>query len=69
MRVRLSDPLHARELALALARGDCVVTPAGLDMLTIVHPFARDEEEARTEVLFFLRAWQAHHPEVSVQLV
>jgi len=69
MRVRLSDPSHARELALALARGDCMVTPAGLDTLTVVHPFASDEEEARTELLFFLRAWQARHPEVSVQLV
>ena len=69
MRVRLSDPSHARDLALALARGDCVATPAGLDMLTVVHPSARDEEEARTELLFFLRAWQAGHPGVSVQLV
>jgi len=69
MRVRLSDPSHAHALALALARGDCVVTPAGLDTLTVVHPSARDEDEARSELVFFLRAWQARHPEVSVQLV
>jgi hypothetical protein len=69
MRVRLSDPSQAHDLALALVRGDCMVTPAGLDTLTVVHPSARDEEEARTELLFFLRAWQASHPGVSVRLV
>jgi hypothetical protein len=69
MRVRLSDASYAHDLTAALLRGDSLVTPAGHDTFTVVHPFARDEHEARMELLFFLRAWQARHPGVDVEIV
>ena len=69
MRIQLSDASHLDDLMAALLRGDCLPTPTGLDTLVVVHPWARDEREARTELLFFLRAWQASHPQVDVQLL
>ena len=69
MRIHLSDVSYVQDLILALLRGDCLVTPTGLDTLAVIHPSAGDESEARTELLFFLRAWQARHPEVDVQLL
>jgi hypothetical protein len=68
MRVQLSDPSYLQDLILALRHGDCLATPTGLDTLVVVHPWARDDEEARTELLFFLRAWQASHPHTGVEL-
>lgn len=69
MRVQLSDATYLEELAVALLQGDCLPTPTGRDTLAVVHPWARDENEARTEMLFFLRAWQARHPHIEVQLL
>jgi hypothetical protein len=68
MTVQLSDASYLEELAAALLRGDCLPTRTGPDTLAVAHPWARDENEARTEVLFFLRAWQARHPNVEVGL-
>jgi hypothetical protein len=40
--------------------------PARVDDETVdvIHPDATDAREARTELGFFLRAWQSRHPEV-----
>jgi hypothetical protein len=69
MRVQLSDPAYLDELAAALLQGDCLPTPTGHDTLAVAHPWARDENEARTEMLFFLRAWEARHPHIEVNLL
>jgi hypothetical protein len=68
MRIQLSDASYVHDLASALLHGDCLATPAGHDTLTVMHPSARDDDEAHTEVLFFLRAWQEAHPGVSFRL-
>jgi hypothetical protein len=38
----------------------------GEGTLEVIHPHAHDAKEARTELGFFLRAWQRAHPQVDV---
>jgi hypothetical protein len=44
--------------------------PARVDDETVdvIHPDATDAREARTELGFFLRAWQSRHPEVDLTI-
>lgn len=69
MRVLLSKSEFLDELAEALRAADCVVRTVGDRSVDVAHPLAHDEEEARLEVAFFVRAWQASHPELAVHLV
>lgn len=66
MKVQLSDPSCLPELVDDLRRGGCVPSPVGEGTLEVIHPHAHDAKEARTELWFFLRAWQRAHPQVEV---
>ena len=68
MKVRLSDSSFLVELVDDLLRGGCVPSAVDDETLEVIHPDANDAEEAHTELLFFLRAWQSRHPEVQVTL-
>jgi hypothetical protein len=48
----------------AFRRNGCLADRAAPRRCRVVHAQARDEEEARMEIAFFLRAWQLRHPEV-----
>ena len=69
LRVRLSRPDLADELAEALAAGDCFCVPVDGDTVLVLHRAAADEAEARIELAFFLRAWQGRHAGVRAELV
>lgn len=66
MRVHVNDSTGLDALVDDLLRGGCV--PARLDDETVevIYPDAMDACEAWMELGFFLRAWQARHPEVVV---
>ncbi len=68
MRVHVSDSSFISQLVDDLRRGGCV--PAAVDGTTVdvLHPDAASAREARTELVFFLRAWQCAHPHVEVTL-
>ena len=65
MRIRLSHPGVAGELRTALEEADCVAALNAEDTLDVELPWAVDDDEARQarlELMFFVRAWQAQHP-------
>jgi hypothetical protein len=64
MRVHVNDSACLDALVGDLLLGGCV--PARVDEQTVdvIHPEAADATEARTELGFFLRAWQSRHPGV-----
>ena len=64
--VRIDDPALLPELASQLARNGCVAQPVDDGACRVVHVFAADAEEALQEVIFFVRAWQLAHPNVTV---
>ena len=66
MRVHLSDSASLRRLVDDLVASGCIPAAVGGETLEVIHPDASDVEEARTELTFFLRAWQAAHPEVEL---
>jgi hypothetical protein len=68
MRVHLSDSSYLFELVSDLLRGGCVSRAVDEATLEVVHPDAETADEARTELTFFLRAWQSRHPDVAVWL-
>ena len=66
MRVHLSDPACRDRLVEQLAASGCVPAPVGETTVDVIHPEARDADEARLELVFFLRAWQAANPDVEL---
>jgi hypothetical protein len=66
MKVHLSDSSYLFELVRDLLRGGCVSRAVDEETLEVVHPDAETADEARTELAFFLRAWQLRHPDVAV---
>lgn len=66
MRVYVSDPALVGELVDDLLRGGCVPSAVDAGTLEVIHPYAADANEARTELTFFLRAWRWAHPDVEV---
>jgi hypothetical protein len=66
MTVHLSDAASLRQLVNDLLAGGCVPATVGEATLEVTHPEAEDPEEARSELLFFLRAWQSAHPEAEL---
>jgi hypothetical protein len=64
-----NDPDVLGDLREALADADCSVTQVGEDTLLVTSPLAVDEDEARLELAFFLRAWQAKTPGAEVELL
>jgi hypothetical protein len=68
MRVKLSDPTRLEELRSALRNSGVASVPVAEDTLIVLHPFALDEEEARVEITFFIKAWLAKRPDLDVDL-
>ena len=69
MRIHLSNPAWLSTLIDDLVRGGCVPSRVDDETVEVIHPQARNAREARTELTFFLRAWQSRHPEVDLSLV
>jgi hypothetical protein len=59
MRIHVNDAVVGD-----LLRGGCVPARVDDETVDVIHPDATDAREARTELGFFLRAWQSRHPEV-----
>jgi hypothetical protein len=68
MKVHLNDSAYLDELVDHLARGGCVPHAIDDETVEVIHPDAATTDEARTELTFFLRAWQSRHPHVDVRL-
>lgn len=66
MKVHISDSLCLPQLVDDLLRGGCVPCAVDERTLEVIHPSAEDATEARTELTFFLRAWQSRHPGVEL---
>ncbi len=69
LHVRLTRPELAGELADALSAGDCLCAQVGPQTLVVLHRAAANEAEARTELGFFLRAWQLGHADAGAHVV
>lgn len=67
-RIQVTDPNLLDDLRQALSRANCPAVPLSDDTLLVTHPLAYDELEARVELAFFLRAWQARQPSGEVEL-
>lgn len=68
VKVHVSDSSYLVELVRDLFVGGCVPRPVDEQTLEVVHPEAATADEARTELTFFLRAWQSKYPDVDVRL-
>ena len=68
MRILLSDPTQLDELRAALDKAECVSLPVSKDTLLVLHPLELSETEATTEIAFFVKAWCASRPGLSVEL-
>jgi hypothetical protein len=68
MRIRLSDAALMEALIEAFAAADCRCERVAADVCEVFHPAARDESEARTELVFFVRAWEQQRPGVRATL-
>ncbi len=53
------------ELIDSFLRNECVAHQVDDDSFFVVHVHAYDAAEAWREIMFFLRAWQSRHPDVS----
>ncbi len=72
MRIRVSNRGVADDLQAALQEADCVIARVGDDTVDVEFPWADDEAEARQarlELTFFVKAWQAQHPGLDAALV
>jgi hypothetical protein len=69
LRVHISRPELGEDLAAALAAGDCHCARVHDDTFVVVHRAAADDAEARVELRFFLRAWEARHVGVRAELI
>jgi hypothetical protein len=68
MKVHVNNSAYLDELVDDLLRGGCVPLALDDETVEVVHPEAVTADEARTELIFFLRAWQSRHPQVDVRL-
>jgi len=59
--VHVNRPELVDDLVRALRKSGCRVRRTGPWSCAVEHVEATDENEARVEVTFFLRAWQSHH--------
>lgn len=65
LKIEISDPLVVDELADALAAVECTATRTARDTLVVHVPCANGEvEQARMELQFFVKAWEACRPGV-----
>ena len=68
LRIHVNNATALAELRQALADADCSIAQVEEDTLLVTHPL-EDEAEARLELVFFLRAWQADRPDAEVELL
>jgi hypothetical protein len=57
------------DLVTSFRRSGCPARRTGPWSCSVRHATALDEQEARVELAFFLRAWQARHDRASASLV
>jgi hypothetical protein len=50
------------DLVASLRTSGCTARRNGLRSCAVEHTAAYDENEARVELTFFVRAWELHHP-------
>ena len=67
MRIKVG-PEAREELLRFLRRADCEVEAEGDSTLVVSVPAALGEEQARMEVDLYLKAWQASHPDVEIDV-
>ena len=68
MTVEITDGQLLADLIDALSRGGCRAQRATQRACKVVHPLASNEQEARLELAFFIRAWQLRHPGVGASI-
>jgi hypothetical protein len=69
MRLRISDTNLVEPLVQALNDTDCAAARAGDDSVAVFVPWAgADPQQARMEVLFFVRSWGLAHAGFDVRL-
>jgi len=68
MKLELSDEKLLEELMGVLTRHGCRADQIAPNVCRIVYPRAWTAREARLELTFFVRAWQANHPGVRAVL-
>lgn len=69
LRMRIQVPPEAREELLQfLRRADCEAVAEDDSTVVVTVPAALGEEQARMEVDLYLKAWQASHPDVDVEV-
>lgn len=66
--VVLDAPQLVTELVDELLHSRCVAQVVDEGTIQVLHVDARGPEEAYEELVFFLRAWQARHPHVTVRV-
>ena len=72
MKLRISHPELASELVRALNDTDCLAARTALDTVEVFAPWlleGGDPTHAGTELLFFVRAWGARHPQFRATLL
>jgi hypothetical protein len=71
MKIRLSHPGRADDLRAALEAADCRAARTSDDTVQVEIPWAEtagDVHQARIELAFFVKAWEAQHPGLRVAL-
>ncbi len=68
MRIQVSDPIYAEDLARFLARSGCVVERVGSDSLEASLLGSFHHDRLRLEVELLLRAWLTTRPAASARL-
>jgi hypothetical protein len=71
MRMTVDDPRAIPSLLTALRDGDCVVDRAGPTSVEVHVPWivgAEDARQAKVELAFFARAWEAANAGVTLSL-
>lgn len=71
MKVQISHPHLADQLAESLNASDCFAAVTDADAVDVFIPWLErdgDLAHARTELLFFVKAWGLRYPDFEVQL-
>ena len=72
MKLRITHPELAPDLVGALNETDCLAARTAIDTVEVFAPWlldGGDAAQARTEVVFFVKAWAARHPGFRVRLL
>jgi hypothetical protein len=72
MKLLISHPELAPELVCALNETDCLAARMTRDTVEVFAPWlldGGDTAQARTELVFFVRAWASRHPDFRATLL